>query len=114
VGLQRGELSPNVLVTEGLRRGSNLSFRSDNLDSVSEPYTEYDFRQLPVAIEPAAPLFLVGTCAAVERCPRLPAWAQLSDRYAVAVIVDVALARLVVGSRAIPVSQVKVKVALRT
>jgi len=31
--------------------GSDLSLRSDNLDSVSEPYTEDDLRQLDVAIE---------------------------------------------------------------
>jgi hypothetical protein len=33
-----------------------LSLRSDNLDSVSELYTEDDFRQLVVAIE-ATPTF---------------------------------------------------------
>jgi hypothetical protein len=31
--------------------------RSDNLNSVSEPYTQYDFRQLAVAVEPS-PTFL--------------------------------------------------------
>jgi hypothetical protein len=36
--------------------GSDLSLRSDNLDSVSELYTEDDFRQLVVAIE-ATPTF---------------------------------------------------------
>ncbi len=39
--------------------GSGLSLRSDNLDSVSELYTEDDFRQLVVAIE-ATPAFLGG------------------------------------------------------
>jgi hypothetical protein len=51
-----------ILVTEG-SGGSDLSLRSDNLDSVSELYTEDselytedDFRQLVVAIE-ATPTF---------------------------------------------------------
>jgi hypothetical protein len=43
------------LVTEG-SGGSDLSLRSDNLDSVSELFTEDDFRQLVVAIE-ASPTF---------------------------------------------------------
>jgi hypothetical protein len=36
--------------------GSDLSLRSDNLDSVSKLYTEDDFRQLVAAIE-ATPTF---------------------------------------------------------
>jgi mutator family transposase len=36
-----------------------LSFRSDDLDSVGEAYTEHDFRQLVVTVE-TAPAFLGG------------------------------------------------------
>ena len=45
-----------ILVTEG-SGGSGLNLRSDNLDPVSEPYTENDFRQLIVTIE-TSPAFL--------------------------------------------------------
>ena len=47
-----------ILVTEGSSE-SGLSLRSDNLDSGSELYTEYDFGQLVVVIE-ATPAFLGG------------------------------------------------------
>jgi hypothetical protein len=39
-----------------------LSLRSDDLDSVGEPYTENYFRQLVVTIE-ATPAFLGGTAS---------------------------------------------------
>jgi hypothetical protein len=35
-----------ISVTERLRGGNGLSFRCDDLDTVCEPYTEDDFRQL--------------------------------------------------------------------
>src|SRR6266481_5740482 len=41
--------------------GSGLSLRSDDLDSVGEPYTEDDFRQLVVTVE-TAPASLSGLC----------------------------------------------------
>jgi hypothetical protein len=40
------------LVTER-SGGSGLSLRSNDLDSVSEPYTKDDFRQLVVTVETA-------------------------------------------------------------
>jgi hypothetical protein len=46
-----------MLVTEGIRRQRLVSLRSDDLDTVGELYTEYDFRQLAVAVEPP-PTFL--------------------------------------------------------
>ena len=47
-----------ILVTEGVRR-QGLSLRSNDLDSVGEPYTEDDFRQLFMTIE-TAPASLSG------------------------------------------------------
>src|SRR6266571_2502359 len=52
------ELSPNVGDGRG-SGGSGLSLRSDDLDSVSELYSQDEFRQLVVAVE-TAPAFLGG------------------------------------------------------
>jgi len=63
VRVPNDELSPNL--GDGRDSGgSDLSLRSDNLDSVGELYTEDNFRQLVVAIE-ATPTFF-GSLSELE------------------------------------------------